>query len=703
MKSLAKRSLSLLLLLCLCLCLPSTASAMEDPDALALHRKLEDLRYDLAYGTLTESGSDIFSLIDDDRVSSPGADQFVAKPWVSHVVPASGKRAVDGLSAPDSGKVLCRIPVAASVMVLARDSSHSCVLVLGGKQVVWLDNQLLEDDYYGQKQPVRGDVRAQLESWQDVAQLHHGCGSIFALKKDGSTISLRLQESGIDISRWGKLSYLSATNMDVWGIGVDGQVYYYSSCFDYAASENYKVICYEDSTYTTYQDARLLKGFDLLSYDNGQFSNGLSIWNGQVFHLNDGCVTDALLLHGNLVCRDGGIGDWGLYMPVSQVDPSDASGDYIRYPLIASGQFDPDAGVRCSSQDFATMERKLLQNAVDVSYTYWGEDFSVLFADGSFLLCGWDLRPDNHNYDWRFLTQPFHAVDLIDQSGLVLDDGSVVCFNQSSEKGSAFKDWQNVSRYREGLGITRDGRLFTQVWDKVSESFSHDTASWNNVTDAIKVNFGKEFSESAVLGVTTDGQIRIAGELPNDDSSATAAADSSDPLPDIRIIDNGGANIYIVMLDGMKVSRAAVRFSASCEQVDFFGYGYKYGIFNFSQPLEDCVFLNIGASITPVDDHDNTDVVWSMMLREAGSAANWYLIDSVDTVPLEETTLAYISQTPYSWDAVTVIPTEAPNGHSPFYVGISVSNSAVGFSSMEAAHRFIESLFPEKPASFFPW
>ena len=416
----------------------------------------------------------------DGKIVMPDEEDYLSDYHKSYVKAPKGE-SVNCYYGPKAESVRFSILDGSRVKVLAEHGAFSCVVDIDQSKAGWVRTANLDDNYYGQQNPVCDDLRKELESWDNIEELVIAYGTIIGIKKDYSIVCAKTSEAGIDLSNWGKLKKLCVVEFDYgdacyYGISPDGKArFFHSGEF---VDWGLRKVEEEDTTYGgTVRDIRYIEnvmdidgedGYHFLCLADGRLRLGQR-YGWHVWDYNERLDVDFLIY-------DSGKQRWCFYC-------KDSNDSTIRYWQQSDGSFDWEAGEKLSG-DHAYLFSKLVTNIKQVTREWDGRIYA-LRENGSLIICS------------GVLSYWLQNLEKTEQGYAVLDN----FLNIDHIDGDVFVK-------KDGTRINMDGEIVTEEMEQ--EFIPRNLPGWETVKSVV------HYGSNCTLGVTEEGKIVIAGVLPGE-------------------------------------------------------------------------------------------------------------------------------------------------------------------------------------------
>ena len=732
-----KKRISLLLVLLL-VC--SLVSPLVSLPAEALWEGAEQDWGDYLYGEKLPCKKVLDKLVS--TIQYPEEDEYLEEYRISYVK-APKDQSVTAKTAPKfMGKKGIEILDGGPVLVLAEQGKYACVIDITQSAAGWIESKYLDDNYYGQLDPVCTDVRAELESWTDIDRIYSAYECIIGLKKDGSTVSVRYGAQGADISNWGKLKSIYADNLSrgcIYGITADKKLQIFANAPDGYPSDRET---YSEAFHCKQTDCRLQSGVTSVlgnnEYGYAVLSNGrMNMMFSNSYILADGCGFDRACLY-----YDSALEAW-CYLSCSWDRFKE---EYTRTLFIQKedGSFDWSSGKDVSG-DEAYIFHRLFQDIVAVKGRYPNEAFTALREDGSLIFYGTNafnsvgFLHESERFtltDGSRLDQYRDIKCLINEEWYVNHSGEIVTsldlengrssYSWDLYKTDFFRSWIDVeSGFCNGplfFAVTSSGQVLEDHVDHYltkSDMGQFDVAGWKNVSSIISSSASIDGSADNkvyfTLGVTTDGKVLIAGVLPGEDPepalrkySASAETKAEKPaaaeesqstkspkLPPVFLFEDDGETFYYVDMNNCDNKICMQRMYTNPIMLDLLGNASPLCCFEFLTPIENCRAISVPVTIVTEEGYDNSNVSWSTYINvtfPGETTGRWVIAFDFTYVDGEEARAAAFFDKPVTINAIMVAPSKAPNGYGPFQIGCSFMKSILIFGEEEHSLDFYRTL-----------
>lgn len=680
-------------------------------------------------------------------IQYPEEAEYLEEYRISYLKAPKG-RSVTAKTAPKfTGKKGIEILDGGPVLVLAEQGKYACVIDITQSAAGWIESKYLDDNYYGQLDPVCTDVRAQLESWTDIDRIYKAYECIIGLKKDGSTVSIHYGAQGADISNWGKLKSIYADDWSmgcIYGITAGGKLQIFANGPDgYPSGRE----TFSEARHCKRTDCRLWSGVTSVlgnnEYGYAVLSNGrmnMMFTPGDVLEDGYGFDNDCLYY-------DSSLEAW-CYLLCTRDQSSE---EYTRtlYVQKEDGSFDWSSGKDVSG-DAAYRFHRLFRDIAAVEGRYPDEAFTALRENGSLIFYGIHAsRVAGYDYDSQRLTltdgsrlDQFRGIKrLINEEWFINDAGKIVTLLDMTEDVNShswklyltefYKDWIDVeSGFCYGgssmFAVTSSGRVLEAhvdpyTYSSIPNMGQFDVADWRNVSfitsSSARIDGPSDDYVYFTLGVTTDGKVLIAGVLPGEDpepalqkyavSSDTKANTEKSPLPEesqtteepqlpaVCLVSYAGELLYAVDMSDCDREICMQRMFTQPIMVALHGEDSGLCCFEFLTPIENCRGIQVPMKVVCEKGYDNSDVTWATYINATFSGettGKWVVVSDFTCEEGEEGLATAIFDEPVTVNAITVAPYYAPNGYGPFKIECSPMKSTLVFEDPDHVLAFYNPL-----------
>lgn len=449
---------------------------------------------------------------------------------------------VRGYTAPDGKKEAAVLSPSDPVVPVAERGGYYCVYDISRELGYWVRKDAVSSGYYGQNKPVTSDLREELSSWGGIKTLCITDGAILGLKKNGSTVSARYEEYGVDVSNWGKLKALGTSELGdfVYGVaenesGTQKTMIYSVSAlyYDMEAASGLYAQQYLGKTGTTYSEKNDLRYISGVKKYIGTLDHGALVLleDGTLHSAGVGYIPEEDLWTGSYAFTQGG--EWYY---VAQDAQSGKRTLYIR----KNGRIDWSRGRDVTGNESYAF-KNIAVGIEDIQSIDPDLSFTALKTNGEVVVYGAnaeliDNRSGTNSHTFNF---DFAGADkLVDERTAIKDGKLVMLLNAKDPQGlnylgypyptlhpEKYESWKNIEYAVVTnwalIAVDKDGKIYVDkdayMPSDIDFGQYEEIEGWMEKVVCIQSDEDSENgSYGYLLGLTEDGRVLAAGVLPNE-------------------------------------------------------------------------------------------------------------------------------------------------------------------------------------------